>query len=279
MRTHMKCFDLRIEKHVAHVVMKRPEKRNSMIREFWEELPQLVNDIDNGSKARVIVIASEGPHFTSGLDTSLFGDLAKSDAKTKEERALQAQLIFYYEVIRLQKTFTALEAARIPIIAAIQGGCIGGGLDLITACDIRYASKDACFTLFDTNLAMTADVGTFPRLAKLIPEGYVKEMAYTGKRITASEAHRFGLINEIYNTHEEMLEEVISIAEDIASKAPLAIHGCKKIINYSRDHSTNDTLDYIALWNASQFKIEEITEAILAIKEKRVPKFVSLPKK
>ena len=275
----MKCFNLRIEKHVAHIVMKRPEKRNSMIREFWEELPQLVNDVDNGSKARVIVIASEGPHFTSGLDTSLFGDLAKSGAETKEERDLQAQLIFYNEITRLQKTFTALEVARVPIIAAIQGGCIGGGLDLITACDIRYATKDAFFTLFETNLAMTADVGTFPRLAKLIPEGFVKEMAYTGKHITASEAHRFGLINKIYNTHKEMLEEVTRIAEDIASKAPLAIHGCKKIINYSRDHSTGDTLDYVALWNASQFKIEEVLEAMAAMQQKRIPNFLSLPRK
>jgi enoyl-CoA hydratase len=259
--------------------MNRPDKRNSMIREFWEELPQLVRDIDNGSKARVIVISSTGPHFTSGLDTSLFGDLAHSDAETKEEQALQAQSIFYNEVTRLQKTFTALEAARIPILIAIQGGCIGGGLDLITACDMRYATKDAFFTLFETNLAMTADVGTFPRLAKLIPEGYVKEMAYTGKRITAADALRFGLINELYDSQEEMLSAVLEIAHDIASKAPLAVHGCKKMINYSRDHSTADTLDYVAVWNASQFKIEEILEAMNAIKEKRKAHFVNLPKK
>ena len=278
-RSHMKCFGLTIENHVAHVVMNRPDKRNSMIREFWEELPQLVRDIDNESKARVIVISSTGPHFTSGLDTSLFGDLAHSDAETKEEQALQAQSIFYNEVTRLQKTFTALEAARIPILIAIQGGCIGGGLDLITACDMRYATKDAFFTLFETNLAMTADVGTFPRLAKLIPEGYVKEMAYTGKRITAADALRFGLINELYDSQEEMLSAVLEIAHDIASKAPLAVHGCKKMINYSRDHSTADTLDYVAVWNASQFKIEEISEAMNAIKEKRKAHFVNLPKK
>ena len=275
----MKCFGLTIENHVAHVVMNRPDKRNSMIREFWEELPQLVRDIDNGSKARVIVISSTGPHFTSGLDTSLFGDLAYSDAETKEEQALQAQSIFYNEVTRLQKTFTALEAARIPILIAIQGGCIGGGLDLITACDMRYATKDAFFTLFETNLAMTADVGTFPRLAKLIPEGYVKEMAYTGKRITAADALRFGLINELYDSQEEMLSAVLEIAHDIASKAPLAVHGCKKMINYSRDHSTADTLDYVAVWNASQFKIEEILEAMNAMREKRKGNFINLPKR
>jgi enoyl-CoA hydratase len=144
---------------------------------------------------------------------------------------------------------------------------------------MRYATKDAFFTLFETNLAMTADVGTFPRLAKLIPEGYVKEMAYTGKRITAADALRFGLINEIYKTQDEMLNAVLEIAYDIASKAPLAVHGCKTMINYSRDHSTADTLDYIALWNASQFKVEEIFEAMHAMKEKRKGKFVNLPKK
>ena len=275
----MKCFDLTIENHVAHIIMNRPDKRNSMIKEFWEELPQLVQDIDHGSKARVIVISSTGPHFTSGLDTSLFGSLARSDAETKEEQALQAQSIFYNEVTRLQKTFTALEAARIPILIAIQGGCIGGGLDLITACDMRYATKDAFFTLFETNLAMTADVGTFPRLAKLIPEGYVKEMAYTGKRITAADAHRFGLVNEIFDSQKEMLGAVLETAHDIASKAPLAVYGCKAIINYSRDHSTKDTLDYVALWNGSHFKIEEILEAMNAIKEQRKGNFVDLPKK
>jgi enoyl-CoA hydratase len=275
----MKCFDLTIENHVAHVVMNRPDKRNSMIREFWEELPQLVQEIDNGAKARVIVISSTGPHFTSGLDTSLFNGLAHSDAETKEEHALQAPAIFYNEVKRLQKTFSALEAARIPILVAIQGGCIGGGLDLITACDMRYATKDAFFTLFETNLAMTADVGTFPRLAKLIPEGYVKEMAYTGKQITAADAHRFGLVNKIYNTKEEMLSAVLEIAHEIGSKAPLAVHGCKTMINYSRDHLTADTLDYIALWNSSHFNIEEIVEAMAANKEKRLGNFVNLPKR
>ena len=275
----MKCFNLEIADSVAHISFIRPEKRNSMIREFWEELPALVNDIDAGSKARVIVLSSTGPHFTSGIDVSLFGQLAASDAPDKKTRDLQANAAFYDQVLRLQGTFSALEEARIPVLAAVQGGCIGGGLDLVTACDMRYATKDAFFSLFETNLAMTADVGTFPRLAKLIPEGFVKEMAYTGGNISAHNAYRFGLVNEIYDTHEEMVEAVLTIAKDIAKKAPLAVHGCKKLINYSRDHTTADTLDYIAIWNAANFKVDEIMEAMAARAQKRDGEFVDLPKR
>ena len=275
----MKCFNLEIADSVAHISFIRPEKRNSMIREFWEELPALVNDIDAGSKARVIVLSSTGPHFTSGIDVSLFCQLAASDSPDKKTRDLQANAAFYDQVLRLQGKFSALEEARIPVLAAVQGGCIGGGLDLVTACDMRYATKEAFFSLFETNLAMTADVGTFPRLAKLIPEGFVKEMAYTGGNISAQNAYRFGLVNEIYDTHEEMVEAVLTIAKDIAKKAPLAVHGCKKLINYSRDHTTADTLDYIAIWNAANFKVDEIMEAMAARAEKRDGQFVDLPKR
>ena len=275
----MKCFELKIKDNVAHILLNRPAKRNSMIREFWTELPSIIADVDDNVRARVIVISADGPHFTSGLDTSLFSGLSQSETSNVKEHCIQAQSIFYNEVTKLQKTFTSLENARLPILVAIQGGCIGGGLDFITACDIRYATKDAFFTLFETNLAMTADVGTFPRLTKLIPEGFVKEMAFTGKRISSQDAHRFGLINKLYETQDEMLSEVMAIAHNIASKAPFAVTGCKTAINYSRDHNTTDTLDYVALWNASHFKVEEVFEAMMANKEKRMGRFANLPKR
>ena len=257
----MTCFELTLKDNIAHIVLNRPEKRNSMIREFWSELPDLIEDIDNNARARVIVITSTGPHFTSGIDTSLFGQLAAS------KKDGNARVAFYQEVKQLQQTFTVLDNARVPVLVAVQGGCIGGGLDFITACDMRYATKDAFFTLFETNLAMTADVGTFPRLAKLIPEGFVKEMAYTGNRFSAKDAYRFGLVNALFDTQEEMITEVMKIAKNIASKAPMAVYGCKMLINYSRDHSTTDVLDYIALWNASHFKIDEVMEAMRALQE------------
>ena len=266
----MTCFELTLKDNIAHIVLNRPEKRNSMIREFWSELPDLIEDIDNNARARVIVITSTGPHFTSGIDISLFAQLAVS------KKDGNARVAFYQEVKQLQQTFTVLENARVPVLVAVQGGCIGGGLDFITACDIRYATKDAFFTLFETNLAMTADVGTFPRLAKLIPEGFVKEMAYTGNRFSAKDAYRFGLVNALFDTQEEMIAEVMKIAQNIASKAPVAVSGCKTLINYSRDHSTSDVLDYIALWNASHFKIEDVMEAFSALREGREGVFPEL---
>ena len=277
----MECFKVTIENQIAHVVLNRPDKRNSMTPAFWKELPDLVRDIDDNAKARVIVISSTGPHFTSGLDVTAFAGGGGGDLSDDEKKAqrLQAGTAFYDNVVDMQEAFNRLERARVPVLVAIQGGCIGGGVDLITACDMRYATEDAFVTVFETNIGMTADVGTFPRLVKLIPEGYVREMAYTGRRVSAREAKDMGLINTVYPYQEAMLDGVMAIAKDIASKAPLAVYGCKKMINYARDHSTDDGLDYIAIWNASHLKIEEIQEAMMSNAEKRPGNFVDLPVK
>jgi enoyl-CoA hydratase len=185
---------------------------------------------------------------------------------------------FYNDVRRMQHAFTCLEECRVPVLAAIQGGCIGGGVDMVTACDMRYATEDAFLTIFEVNIGMTADVGTFPRLVKLIPEGIVRELAYTGRRMSAAEAHAVGLVNRVFPDQETMLAEVTAIAREIASKAPLAVYGCKRMINYARDHSTADGLDYIGLWNASMLQPDEMAEALAANAEKRPGDFVDLPK-
>ena len=273
------CFDVSIENRVAHIVLNRPDKRNAMIPAFWDELPAIVEDIDENSRARVIVISSTGPHFSSGMDVSAFsGADLTGDGDDKRRASLQHGARFYRTVKRLQHTFSALEAARVPVLAAIQGGCIGGAVDLVTACDMRYATEDAFITIFETNIGMTADVGTFPRISKLIPDGLVRELAYTGRRMPAAEAKSIGLVNQVYATQEEMLEGVMGVAREIASKAPLAIYGLKQIMNHSRDNRTADTLDYIALWNASMLKTDEIHEAMQAAGEKRPGEFVDLPK-
>ena len=271
------CFEVLIENNIAHIKLNRPKKRNSITADFWRELPEIIEDIDNYSKARVVVISSSGPHFCSGLDLSSFESMQDLGSGEKKEK-LQRNAAFYDNVLHLQKSFSCLEEARIPVLACIQGGAIGGGVDLAVACDIRYATKDAFMTVHETNIGMTADVGTFPRLVKLIPEGFVKEMAYTGRRVPAQEAKNIGLINEVYEDQETMMKEVMEIAIEIASKAPLAVYGCKKMINYARDHNTADGLDYIAIWNASMFKPEEISEAMSSNAEKRVGDFASLPK-
>ena len=273
------CFDVSIANDVAHIVLNRPDKRNSMIHEFWDELPTIVQSIDQNSTARVIVLSSTGPHFTSGLDTSIFGSsVESSDNPENVEKSKRQRSAKLYDTIKhMQKSFTCLEQCRIPVIAAIQGGAIGGGVDLVTACDLRYMTEDGFLSIYEINIGMTADVGTFPRITHLLPEGIVKELAYTGRRISAQEAKQHGLVNEIYTDHEAMLEATMGIALQIATKAPLAVYGSKKIINYSRDHSTADSLDYISLWNASMLQPDEIRENFAAAKEERERNFVDLP--
>lgn len=268
------CFRQELHERVAHLVMCRPEKRNSMIPELWRELPERLAALE-GSGCRAVVLSSEGPHFTGGIDLSMFAGMAPTD--DSREARLQRPLQFLELVKRLQDSLSSLEASRMPIVAAIQGGCIGGGVDLVTACDIRYATKDAFFVIEETNIGMTADVGTFPRLVKLIPEGVVRELAYTGRKMSAEEARSVGLVNAVFETQAEMIEHARGVAARIAEKAPIAIHGCKRAITHARDHSTQETLDFIGLWNASMLHAEEIMEAMQARAEKRPGDFVDLP--
>lgn len=271
-----RCFDVTIADKIAHIVLNRPDKRNSMIREFWEELPRIVRDIDDNARARVIVISSTGPHFSAGLDVSVFSGNALDGGGDALARR-QAGLRFYENLRLMQETFSCLEDCRLPVLAAIQGGCIGGGVDLVTACDMRYATADAFLTIYEINIGMTADVGTFPRIFKLIPEGVARELAYTGRRMPAAEAQAVGLVNRVFPDQQTMLTEVMAIAREIASKPPLAVYGCKRMANYARDHSTADALDYIRIWNASMLQREEILEAMQALAEKRAGEFAELP--
>lgn len=277
------CFRLEIDDRIAHLVLNRPEKRNAMNAAFWRELPALVREVDARGDVRALVVSSTGPHFSGGLDVSAFGQggpLDAGDAEAEEARRaarLTHGARFYDNVRLLQDSFTELEQARIPVIAAIQGGCIGGGVDLVTACDIRYCSADAFFTIYETKIGMTADVGTFPRIVKLLPEGIVRELAYTGRRMPAEEALQWGLVNRVYPDPESLVAGALELAREIASNAPLAVYGCKRMINYARDHSTADALDYIAVWNASMLHVEEIGEAMAANAEKRPGRFAPLP--
>ncbi|WP_306249930.1 crotonase/enoyl-CoA hydratase family protein [Parvularcula sp. IMCC14364] len=260
------CFDVSHDNGIAHIQLSRPEKRNSMILEFWDELPELVREIDKDGSTRVIVISSTGPHFTSGLDLGAFAGATTNKGAGQNEVHQQATagLGFYQNVLRMQDCFTALEKARVPVLVAIQGGCIGGGVDMVTACDMRYCTADAFFTIYEINIGMTADVGTFPRILNHLPEGVVRELAYTGRRMSAAEAQSLGLVNSVYDDQDAMLEGVMATAREIASKPPMAIYGCKNIITYARDHSTEDTLDYIGIWNATMLQQSEIMEAMKA---------------
>jgi len=268
----MICFDAEVADGVATVTMKRPERLNTMIPEFWDELPALVRDLDARGDVRVVVIASTGKHFSAGMDLAVFGGGTGGSTKERGRTAANTRL----NVLHLQETFSALEKARMPVLVAIQGGCIGGAVDMVTAADLRYATEDAFFCIQEINIGMTADVGTLQRLPKLIPEGVCRELAYTGRRMPAAEAKAVGLVNEVFPDHETMLEAVQLVAAEIASKSPLAIWGTKQMINYTRDHSTADSLDHIATWQAGMFVAVDMKEAFESQAEGRDSDFEDL---
>ena len=233
-------LEVKQEGHIAHVVLNRPDAMNSMIPEFWTELPAAIREIDDEGNARVIVISSTGKHFSAGMDLSVFLNMKedfKGDPSRRAERMRRM-------VMLLQDTFTAIEQARMPVIGAVQGGAIGGAVDLLSACDMRYCTQDAFFTIKETQLGMTADVGTLQRLPKLIPIGIVKELAYTGRNFGAAEAQQLGFVNQVFDDQESLLDAVMKIAQQIAMNSPLAVSGTKTMINYAAEHTVAESLTY-----------------------------------
>ena len=274
------CFEYELNDHIAHISMSRGNKFNTMTKAFWSELPELVDKISDEAEARVIVLSAQGKHFCAGMDLANFqdnGEILGTDAKkVSQGRRGEAQ----FRVTReLQYTISCLEKARIPVIAAIQGACIGAAVDMVTACDIRYATKDAFFCIQEINIGMAADVGTLQRLPYLIPEGIVRELAYTGRKFSADEALRYGLINAVLDTHEAVIVHALDVAGEIANKAPLAVTGAKEILNYNRDHSVEESLNYTALWNSAMNFSDDMMEAFKSKVEKKDPEFQGLVKR
>ncbi|MDB4247110.1 enoyl-CoA hydratase-related protein, partial [Hyphomicrobiales bacterium] len=241
------CFKIDIKDKIAHIILNRPEKMNSLPPSFWSDLPHIINEIDQDALARVIVISSTGKHFSAGMDLSVFGDADSVKKKEKSKRDSGRQKgSFYKNLLKLQETFNCIDNSRIPVLMAIHGGCIGGAVDFASACDMRYCTEDAFFCIQEINIGMTADVGTFPRLPYLLPMGVVKELAFTGRRLLAKEAKEIGLVNNIFSSQEEMLKEVMLIAKEISKKSPLAIWGSKEAINYTRGRTIEEGLNQIA---------------------------------
>lgn len=267
-----KTLSVTIDNHIAHVQLSRPEQLNSMIPEFWHELPEAVRKIDDSSAARVIVISSQGKHFSAGMDLSVFTAMSKDFVGEPARRAEK----FRRSVLELQDSFNALEQVRMPVLAAVQGGVIGGAVDMICACDSRYCTEDAFFTIKETEIGMTADVGTLQRLPHLIPQGLVRELAYTGRNWSSAEALAQGFVNQVFADQASMLEGVMKIARKIAMHSPMAVAGCKEMINYTRDHSVADSLNYMATWQSGMFQMPDIQEAMTAQQEKRFPEYDEL---
>ncbi|HWJ60738.1 MAG TPA: crotonase/enoyl-CoA hydratase family protein [Acidimicrobiales bacterium] len=269
-------FEIETIGKVAHLRLNRPDAYNSMTREFWSELPDAVRELDATGSVRALVISSTGKHFCAGMDLGVFtgGGTGGGDGGSKEAGRLRAQL--RETVLALQGSFTALEEARFPVIAAIQGGCIGGAVDMVSACDLRYATSDAFFCVQEINLGMTADVGTLQRLPKIIPDGVAREWAYRGHRVPAARAAEVGLVNEVFDDQDAMLEGVLAIAAEIASKSPLAIWGTKEMATYTRDHSVADSLKHMAAWQSGMFQPADMMETFVAKGEGREPAFDDL---
>ncbi|WP_159467160.1 crotonase/enoyl-CoA hydratase family protein [Dyadobacter sp. 3J3] len=257
-----------VENNIALVKLNRPEKANALNALAWKELKSIFEELDQNDEVRVIVLSGSGKHFCSGIDVSLLADLIKPEESDVRQREKIRKLI-----IELQSSVTAIELCSKPVIAAIKGGCIGAGVDIICACDMRYATQDAFFTIKEIDMGMVADLGTLQRLPKLIADGFAREMAFTGREVFGAEAERIGLVNKCYETVDMLFSSVTEIAATIASKSPVSIRGTKHILNHSRDHSVADGLQYMATWNAAMLISEDFKEVFKAKSEKRFPDF------
>ena len=253
------CFAMQVEGKVAHLKMQRPERRNAMTTAFWRELPAIVRELDASGKVRALVLSSTGPHFCAGLDVSMFQSSEALSSATP-----QARQKFRQELERLQASLDSLAQARFPVIAAVQGGCIGGGVDMATACCLRYATRDAYFVIQEINLGMMADVGTFNRLPKQLPQAVVRELGYTGERLGAERAERLGFVNGLFESHEALLEGSLAVARRIAAKAPVAVAATKEMVSYARDHSVAESFAYLNALQPGIFSIEDIRRSVAA---------------
>ena len=265
------CFTLTESDHIAHLVLNKPEAMNTMHPTFWRELDKVLTQIHQAGTARALVISSTGKHFSAGMALETFGGAVTMDDQSPEGRAAIFDLL-----TDMQDTFTKLERLRIPVIAAIQGGCIGGAVDMVTACCIRYATADAFFCIQEINIGMVADVGTLQRLPKLIPLAVVKELAYTGRRLGAAKAQEYGLVNAVFDTSEALLAAALQCASEIASKPPIAIWGTKQAIHYARDHSVDESLQQMGWLQGAIWSNRHVVEAVTAMKAKRAAEFPPL---
>lgn len=263
-------FTLDITDKIAHVAFDRPEKSNAVTAEGWREMRQIFEEMNDNTAVRVVVLSGRGKNFCSGIDLSLLMGIRQAVADECEGR-LREKLRGM--VKQLQAPITAIDLCRKPVLAAVHGACIGGGVDIISACDMRYAAEDAYFCIREIDMGMVADIGTMQRLPTLIPDGLMRELAYTGRNMGAAEAHASGFVNHVYADQPALMAGVWEMAGTIAAKSPLAIRGTKEIIRYARDHSVADGLDYISVWNAAMILSEDLNEAFMATLQKRPPTF------
>ncbi len=264
------CLQISVSDHIAHLQLDRPDKANALNGVLWREIEAAFRWVDSAPEVRVALLSGAGAHFCAGIDFELLQAILQNIDSLAEGRK-QEQL--RRSILELQDCFTALETCRKPVLAAIHGACIGAALDLIAACDMRYASAEAIFSLREVDLGIVADLGSLQRLPRLIGEGRTRELAFTGRDCGATEALQIGLVNRVFDNPRQLLEEVQALAATIAAKSPLTVRGIKAIMNYSRDHSVASGLNFVATWNAATVLSADTQEALRAALQKRSPQF------
>jgi len=254
---------------VADVVLNRPDKSNAMNRQMWEDIRAVFRRLDGTPEARVVVLSGAGKHFSAGIDLSMLAEITQPSSGHFAHQRDELRRI----ILDLQDVVTSLESCRKPVLAAIHGACIGGAVDLICSADMRYCTADANFVVKEIELGFVADVGTLQRLPKLVGDGLARELAYTGRPLSGTEAKEIGFVNRCFGSRDEMTAAVAAIARSIAAKSPLAVRGTKEMLLYTRDHSVADSLKYMAAWNAALLQSDDLNEAFAAFMAKRSPKF------
>lgn len=260
--------EIEVREGVGWLWLNRPDKLNAMSRDMWADIPTAVDELDADESVRAIIVAGRGRAFTVGIDLAMLGAMETDSASEADKRTK-----LYREIRTLQHTFTSLAESPKPVIAAVHGYCLGAGMDLITACDIRLASADAVFSVRETKMGLVADVGTTQRLPKLISPGHVAELMFTGKDIDAREADRIGLVNRVHPDRESLLSAAEAMATEISANSPLIVQGIKRVLALEEDMSTAAALDHMALWNSAFLWSNDLSEAMMAHIEKRTPDF------
>lgn len=253
-------LDVQYRDAIAHVRLNRPEKRNAMNQRLWDELDAVFLALEDDDTVRAVVLGAHGEHFSAGLDLNMLMELA---ATLGSDPGRNARLL-RRQIVRLQAVFSRVAKCPKPVLAAVSGYCLGAGVDLIAACDLRYCSASAEFCIKEIDMGMAADVGTLQRLPGIVGEGRLREWAYTGCRVEAPEALAAGLVNRVYESDAALQAGVLAIATAIAAKSPLAVQGSKRMIDYMRDHRVDDGLDYVATWNAAMLQAPDLKQAMAA---------------
>jgi len=262
---------IKIENSVAEIKLNRPDRANALDEKLWLALGDCFSELSENNAVRVCILCGAGSHFTSGIDfeflQSIGQEIDKYDCEGRKRDYLRRK------ILKLQEAFTQIEQCSKPVIAVVHGACIGGGVDLISACDMRYSTSNSVFQIKEIDLGLTADVGTLQRLPHLIPQGIVRELAYTARKFSGKEAHALGLVNVCYDDQKTLISAVKKIAKQIASKPPLTLRGVKEMLLHSRDHSVADGLKYVATWNSAMLLSTDLEESVKSMMEKRPPEF------